>query len=159
MVRLLTVALLLALPLAGQAQGSGKGNDLAFGMDVSWVGVSGYDAWTDGGQGKLRYSDSGLKLARAFVDYEGRLADVFGELLLEFPAKVIGFMLFLCSIHLLLSFPQVGSQDFLPPHPNAEWGCQHARRQLADANPGADPGAAVEHSRQRVCQPAGGPLW
>jgi len=75
MVRILTFALLLAVPVAVSAQGSEAADDFVVGVDVSLVGVSGYDAWTDGAPGKLRYSDSGLKLARLFFDYDGRVAD------------------------------------------------------------------------------------
>jgi hypothetical protein len=50
-------------------------HDVAFGVDVAYVETSGYESWTDGSVGKLRYSDDGLVLARAFLDYEGRLTD------------------------------------------------------------------------------------
>lgn len=50
-------------------------HDVAFGLDVGYVNVSGYDAWTEGSVGKLRYAESGVALNRAFLDYEGRLTD------------------------------------------------------------------------------------
>lgn len=57
------------------AQDVDSRHDLAIGVDVAYVETSGYESWTDGSVGKLRYSDDGLVLARAFLDYEGRLTD------------------------------------------------------------------------------------
>jgi len=50
-------------------------HDLAVGLELGYVSVSGYESWTDGSVGKLRYSDDGAELIRAFLDYEGRVAD------------------------------------------------------------------------------------
>jgi hypothetical protein len=51
--------------------------ELQTGVDVSYVDASGYESWTEGGAGKLRYDKNtdGLVLSRAFVDYKLRLAD------------------------------------------------------------------------------------
>jgi len=67
------VALLMTTAVA--AQDVNSRHDIAFGVDVAFVETSGYESWTDGSVGKLRYSDDGLVLARAFLDYEGRLTD------------------------------------------------------------------------------------
>ena len=50
-------------------------HDLAGGFDFGYVNVSGYESWTEGSVGKLRYAESGVALNRAFLDYEGGLAD------------------------------------------------------------------------------------
>jgi hypothetical protein len=78
----LTLATLLAFTVPAVAQE--KRHDTMLGVDVAYVNASGYDSWTGGAVGKLRYSDSGLKLARAFLDYEGRITDtVQGTVVLE----------------------------------------------------------------------------
>jgi hypothetical protein len=40
------------------------------GVDLSFIGVSGYPSWTEGFVGKLRYSetDSRLKISRAYLE-------------------------------------------------------------------------------------------
>lgn len=50
-------------------------HDLAVGVDLGYVSVSGIESWTAGSVGKLRYADSGVAFNRAFLDYESRLAD------------------------------------------------------------------------------------
>lgn len=78
MVRVLRPLVALASLVAtttASAQAADSALDIAAGFDIAYVGVSGYESWTDGSVGKLRYSDSGVKLARAFVDFEGRLTD------------------------------------------------------------------------------------
>ena len=50
-------------------------HDLAIGLDLSYVSVSGYESWTQGSVGKLRHDEDGVVMSRAFVDYEGRLTD------------------------------------------------------------------------------------
>ena len=76
MVRVLS-ALLAAVTISGGAIAQETGNriDGAVGVDFSFVSVSGYDSWTDGSVGKLRYTDSGFYLSRAFVDVDARLTD------------------------------------------------------------------------------------
>lgn len=75
MVRVLTGAAFAVLLTTGVATAQQSAHDVAFGVDVGYVNVSGYDSWTDGSVGKLRYSDDALVLARAFLDYEGRVTD------------------------------------------------------------------------------------
>ena len=60
---------------ASAAQDAGNRADVVGGVDLSLVAVSGYESWTDGSVGKLRFSDNGVYLDRAFVDFEGRLTD------------------------------------------------------------------------------------
>jgi hypothetical protein len=67
------VLLALASPTAVADEPSR--HDLAVGLDVGYVDVSGYESWTEGSVGKLRYAESGIALNRAFFDYEGRLTD------------------------------------------------------------------------------------
>lgn len=50
-------------------------HDLAVGFDIGYVDVSGYESWTEGSVGKLRYAENGVTLNRAFLDYKGRLTD------------------------------------------------------------------------------------
>ena len=49
------------------------------GIDVSYVDASGYQSWTEGFVGKLRYDDNndGLMFSRAFADYEYQITDTF----------------------------------------------------------------------------------
>ncbi|NIS88628.1 MAG: hypothetical protein GTN98_00825 [Woeseiaceae bacterium] len=78
MVRVLRSLLFLgALVTAGAsvAQDVGERADLVGGADISLIAVSGYESWTDGLVGKLRFSDDGVYLGRAFVDFDGRLTD------------------------------------------------------------------------------------
>lgn len=78
MVRVLIPATLAVSQLISAnalAQDANSRLDIAVGIDMAYVSVSGYESWTDGSVGKLRYSDDGLKLARTFLDFEGRLAD------------------------------------------------------------------------------------
>ena len=74
--RLLNVVLAagLMMPVCVLAGDPGR-HDLAVGLDSGYAGTSGYDSWTQGAVGKLRYSDSGFVMSRSFLDYEGRIAD------------------------------------------------------------------------------------
>lgn len=49
------------------------------GIDVSYVDASGYQSWTEGFVGKLRYDDNndGLMFSRAFAEYEYQITDTF----------------------------------------------------------------------------------
>lgn len=76
MVRVLIVALVVgAAGLTANAAEIAPGHTASIGLDVGYIDVSGYPSWTDGSGGKLRYSDDGFVLNRAFVDYSGRWAD------------------------------------------------------------------------------------
>ena len=76
MVRVLNrISLVAALVAGTPAVAQDSAHDVVFGVDVSYVSVSGYDSWTDGSVGKLRHTDDGLVLSRAFLDYKGRIAD------------------------------------------------------------------------------------
>ncbi|MDA0706221.1 MAG: hypothetical protein O2805_06290 [Proteobacteria bacterium] len=76
MVRILiVVALFGAAGVAANAVEIAPGHTTDIGLDVGYIDVSGYPSWTDGSVGKLRYSDDGFVLNRAFVDYRGRWAD------------------------------------------------------------------------------------
>jgi len=80
MVRILTPLLFVGacgMSASATADGTPGRHDLAMGLDVGYVYVSGYESWTEGSVGKLRYDSSGLQLNRAFLDYEGRLTDTF----------------------------------------------------------------------------------
>ena len=87
MVRLLVTVLSLLLGGAhstARAQYSSQNHQLAVGAEVSYMSVSGLQSWTEGSVGKLRYSDDGLVLNRAFLDYQGKFADTLnGHLALE----------------------------------------------------------------------------
>ena len=52
---------------------------LQTGIDVSYGDASGYQSWTEGFVGKLRYDDNndGLMFSRAFADYEYQITDTF----------------------------------------------------------------------------------
>ncbi len=52
---------------------------LQTGIDVSYVDASGYQSWTEGFVGKLRYDDNndGLMFSRAFAEYEYQITDTF----------------------------------------------------------------------------------
>jgi hypothetical protein len=69
----LLAALVAAAPANSQEQGGRV--DIAVGIDFSFVNVSGYESWTDGSVGKLRFSDNGPVLSRMFADFEGSLTD------------------------------------------------------------------------------------
>jgi len=73
--RFFVAAIALAANGVATAQSADSRLDVAAGVDIAYVGVSGYESWTDGSVGKLRYSDSGVQVERAFVDFEGRLTD------------------------------------------------------------------------------------
>lgn len=49
------------------------------GIDVSYVDASGYQSWTEGFVGKLRYDDNndGLMFSRAFAEYKYQITDTF----------------------------------------------------------------------------------
>lgn len=66
-------ATLWACTANAEEPGSRIGGEV--GLDFSLVHASGYESWTDGSVGKLRYSDSGFYVSRAFVDLDARLAD------------------------------------------------------------------------------------
>lgn len=76
MVRLLGILVLFALaaPIASATE-LGQGHNVTISLDVGYVDVSGYPSWTDGSVGKLRHSDDGFVMNRAFIDYSGRLSD------------------------------------------------------------------------------------
>lgn len=84
MVRVLAAAFcLFFLSFAWAEDGPGI-HDLASGIDVGFVDVNGYDSWTEGSVGKLRYQEDGFQLANAFIDYRGRWADTLqAQLVLE----------------------------------------------------------------------------
>ena len=75
MVRILTGAIATTVLASAAAGAPGDRIDLAGGLDLSLIAVSGYESWTDGSVGKLRFSDNGFYLGRAYVDVDGRLAD------------------------------------------------------------------------------------
>jgi len=52
-----------------------EGHEAIFGMEAGYLSMSGHPSWTEGFVGKLRYQDDGVVLNRAFLDYQGRLAD------------------------------------------------------------------------------------
>jgi len=74
---ILAAGILLLVSGAAIAQGEPARSRVQWGLDVSLVDASGHPSWLEGSAGKLRYDpdDDGLKLGRAFVDYEARLAD------------------------------------------------------------------------------------
>ena len=71
-------ATFVALATAALAQESSDRNRFQFEIDASYVSAhSPFESWTEGGLGKLRYSESndGLKSTRVFAQYRGRIAD------------------------------------------------------------------------------------
>jgi hypothetical protein len=73
--RVLTLALLLALPATVSAVEIAAGHEAVFGIEAGYLKMSGHPSWTEGFVGKLRYQDDGVVLNRAFLDYRGRLTD------------------------------------------------------------------------------------
>ncbi|MCJ7591194.1 MAG: hypothetical protein MUO51_07555 [Woeseiaceae bacterium] len=74
--RVLTTAILLAvLTVTATAAEIVDGHEAVFGIDAGYLSMSGHPSWTEGSVGKLRYQDDGVVLNRAFVDYNGRVAD------------------------------------------------------------------------------------
>jgi hypothetical protein len=69
-----TLVFLALASLPAVADEPGR-HDVAAGLDIGYVNISGYESWTEGSAGKLRYAENGVTLNRAFLDYEGRLAD------------------------------------------------------------------------------------
>jgi len=66
-------------------------HDLAFGLDLGYVSVSGYESWTQGSVGKLRHDEDGAVVSRAFLDYEARLTDTIdATVVLEFNDDGLG---------------------------------------------------------------------
>jgi hypothetical protein len=68
----------LLLPLTVCAQSDAPSRQtLATGIDLSFIDVSGYQSWTEGSVGKLRYDSEsdGLVVSRAFVDYGAKVTD------------------------------------------------------------------------------------
>jgi hypothetical protein len=64
------------------------------GVDLSFIGVSGHPSWTEGFVGKLRYSenDSRLKISRAYLDVNARLADTLSAtVVMEAYTDDLGF--------------------------------------------------------------------
>jgi hypothetical protein len=71
-------AALASLAAGALAEESSDRNRLQFEIDASYVAAdSPVHSWTEGGLGKLRYSESddGLKSTRVFAQYRGRIAD------------------------------------------------------------------------------------
>jgi len=71
-------AAVASLAAAASAQDSSDRNHFQFEIDASYVAASSpFHSWTEGGLGKLRYSESndGLKSTRVFAQYRGRIAD------------------------------------------------------------------------------------
>jgi hypothetical protein len=87
MVRLLAAVLLAIVgstASVASAYDVPKRHDLAAGVEISYISVSGLPSWTEGSVGKLRYSSDGLVLNRAFLDYRGKLGDTLdGRVALE----------------------------------------------------------------------------
>ncbi|MCH5376901.1 MAG: hypothetical protein JJ992_23280 [Planctomycetes bacterium] len=73
--RLLIAALVALASAETGAIELAEGHDATIGIEAGYVHIDGYPSWTDGAYGKLRYSDDGFVLHRAFLDYRGRLAD------------------------------------------------------------------------------------
>ena len=50
---------------------------VATGVDISFIDVSGYQSWTEGSVGKLRFDDGndGLGITRGFIDYHAAVTD------------------------------------------------------------------------------------
>lgn len=68
----------LFLPMAGIAQSDAPGrHQVSAGVDLSFVQTSGYQSWTEGLVGKLRYDENtdGLVISRGFLDFQSRLTD------------------------------------------------------------------------------------
>ena len=74
---LVILTAIIALPAA--AAEAPDRYKLQTGIDVSYVDASGYQSWTEGFVGKLRYDDNndGLMFSRAFAEYEYQITDTF----------------------------------------------------------------------------------
>ena len=73
------------------------------GVDLSFIGVSGHRSWTDGFVGKLRYSedDSRLKISRAYLDVNARLADTLSAtVVMEAYTDDLGFVADFTEVYL-----------------------------------------------------------
>ena len=69
---LITVCAISATVFADE---SPSRHSISVGVDLGYVDVSGYESWTEGSVGKLRHDSDGVKLSRAFLDYNVRLTD------------------------------------------------------------------------------------
>ena len=64
----------LLLGAASRVCAEGDRNQLFFGIDTAYVDSSTkLTAWPDGGTGKLRFVGDGVKNARLFAEYHGRI--------------------------------------------------------------------------------------
>ena len=64
--------------MAGMAQTDAPGrHQFSAGVDLSYVQTSGYQSWTEGSVGKLRYDENtdGLVISRGFLDLQSRVTD------------------------------------------------------------------------------------
>jgi len=78
LIRAALAAVLASFTAAAGAEESSDRNRFQFEIDASYVSAnSPFRSWTEGGLGKLRYSESneGLKSPRMFAQYRGRIAD------------------------------------------------------------------------------------
>ncbi|MDH4315018.1 MAG: hypothetical protein OEW68_09275 [Gammaproteobacteria bacterium] len=90
---ILPIAVALLAAAASGAAAEPSRYELELGADISFIDASGYETWTDGGPGKLRFDDDndGFVLSRAFADYKLRMLDtVDARLVAQFFDNGVG---------------------------------------------------------------------